>query len=290
MQFEFHWAISPLVCKMFEAKLGKASLLKKLIDAIKDLVTDAPFDCSESAMCLQAMDGSHVALVTMKLGVGLFDAYRCDRNVNIGLSMKNMAVALKCAGSDDTCQIRYDDTENENVLFTFIDEKHRRTQDVTLKLMDLDVESLGVPDQKYAAIIDISSAEFQKVVTDLTAFSDTLTISCSKGQVIFEATGGENGGNVVTYTSEEEVPDEMDDDNDSKKGDSGIKISVTESVKLSFSIKYLTQFAKATKLSDRVRLSMSNRVPIVVEYPIEDDGHLKFYLAPKIEEEGDMED
>lgn len=42
-----------LILNMFEAKLSKASLLKKLIDAIKDLVNDAPFDCSEHSMCLQ---------------------------------------------------------------------------------------------------------------------------------------------------------------------------------------------------------------------------------------------
>ncbi|VDM85370.1 unnamed protein product [Strongylus vulgaris] len=54
---------------MFEAKLANAALLKKIIEAIKDLVTDAPFDCSESAMCLQAMDSSHVALVSLKLEV-----------------------------------------------------------------------------------------------------------------------------------------------------------------------------------------------------------------------------
>lgn len=38
---------------MFEAKLGQAALLKKVIESIKDLVTDAPFDCSENALCLQ---------------------------------------------------------------------------------------------------------------------------------------------------------------------------------------------------------------------------------------------
>ncbi|VDL66147.1 unnamed protein product [Nippostrongylus brasiliensis] len=54
---------------MFEAKLANAALLKKIIEAIKDLVTDAPFDCSESAMCLQAMDSSHVALVSLKMEV-----------------------------------------------------------------------------------------------------------------------------------------------------------------------------------------------------------------------------
>jgi proliferating cell nuclear antigen len=123
--------------------------------------------------------------------------------------------------------------------------------------MDIDAEHLGVPDQKYSAVIDMSSAEFQKVVTDLTPFSDTITIGASKGQVVFEASGNENGGNVVTYTSEDEVKEDMGEDEEKKDEDgNGVQISVTESVKLSFSIKYLTQFAKATKLSNRVRLSM----------------------------------
>ncbi len=42
---------------MFEAKLGEAALFKRIVDAIKDLVTDAPFDCSEGAFCLQVRKG-----------------------------------------------------------------------------------------------------------------------------------------------------------------------------------------------------------------------------------------
>lgn len=38
---------------MFEAKLAAAALLKKIVEAVKDLVTDAPFDCTENSMCLQ---------------------------------------------------------------------------------------------------------------------------------------------------------------------------------------------------------------------------------------------
>jgi proliferating cell nuclear antigen len=40
---------------MFEAKFSNAGLFKKIIEAIKDLVSDAPFDCSESSMCLQVV-------------------------------------------------------------------------------------------------------------------------------------------------------------------------------------------------------------------------------------------
>ena len=35
-----------------------------------------------------------------------------------------------------------------------------------------------------------------------------------------------------------------------------------------------------------VIISMSPDVPVVIEYPIGDVGHIKFYLAPKIEEDG----
>jgi len=38
---------------MFEAKLNAASLLKKLMDAIKDIVTDVPFDCTDTGMSIQ---------------------------------------------------------------------------------------------------------------------------------------------------------------------------------------------------------------------------------------------
>jgi len=274
---------------MFEAKLQKASLLKKLIDAIRELVTDAPFDCSESAMSLQAMDGSHVALVSMRLGSGIFDTYRCDRTINIGLSTKNMATALKCAGNDDTCLIRYDENADDSVTLSFVDDKHRRKQDITMKLMDIDTEHLGVPDQKYSAIIEMSSNEFKKVMGDLSSFSDTVTITASKGQVVFESGAGESGQNVVTFNSDEEVRDDMSDDGD-KKNETAVTITVTENVKLGFSVKYFNHFAKASSLSNRVRLSMTNRVPIVVEFGIEDDGFLKFYLAPKIDEDNEMED
>lgn len=44
-------------------------------------------------------------------------------------------------------------------------------------------------------------------------------------------------------------------------------------------------FAKASSLSSVVKLSMSKDLPLVVEYTFDDIGHLKFYLAPKIEDE-----
>ncbi|KAH7729313.1 PCN-1 protein [Aphelenchoides avenae] len=259
---------------MFEAKLGQAAILKRITEAIKDLVTDAPFDCTEGSMCLQAMDASHVALVSLKLEVGLFESYRCDRTISLGLSLANMSKALKCSNNDDTCMIRFEDNE-DSVTFTFEDTKKNKKQDVTMKLMDIDNEHLGIPDQKYSVQIEMPSAEFQKTCKDLAMFSDSLTITATKSGVVFKG-AGDTGGNVVTYGK---------DDSDEAEDDTRVDIEVKEAVSLNFSIKYMNQFAKATSLSNRVRISMCNNVPVVIEYGIEENGFLRFYLAPKIDDE-----
>lgn len=62
-------------------------------------------------------------------------------------------------------------------------------------------------------------------------------------------------------------------------------IDMNEAVSLTFALRYLNSFTKATTLSNTVTLSMSKELPVVVEYKIADIGYIRFYLAPKIEEE-----
>ena len=57
---------------------------------------------------------------------------------------------------------------------------------------------------------------------------------------------------------------------------------MAEPVSLTFSLKYLVNFCKASGLSDRVKLSLSSEVPLLVEYGMQDNSYLRFYLAPKV--------
>lgn len=72
---------------MFEARLVQSSILKKVLEAIKELLNEATFDCSESGIQLQAMDNSHVSLVSLNLRSDGFDKYRCDRNLSMGINL-----------------------------------------------------------------------------------------------------------------------------------------------------------------------------------------------------------
>ena len=79
---------------MFEARLAQGAVLKKVLDSVKDLVTDANFEADPSeGFKLQAMDSSHVSLVSLKLHANGFEHYRCDRPLTMGMNLMNMVRA-----------------------------------------------------------------------------------------------------------------------------------------------------------------------------------------------------
>ena len=91
---------------MFEARLQQGELLRKIIDSIKDLVTDANFDCSATGFGLQAMDSSHVSLVALLLRADGFEHYRCDRGLSMGMNLANFAKMLKVLPSTPRHRVR----------------------------------------------------------------------------------------------------------------------------------------------------------------------------------------
>jgi proliferating cell nuclear antigen len=95
---------------MFEARLTQASLWKKILESIKDLVTDANFDCSSSGIALQAMDSSHVSLVSLLLRSDGFEHYRCDKSLALGINLTSFSKILKCSGNDDIVTLKAEDS------------------------------------------------------------------------------------------------------------------------------------------------------------------------------------
>jgi len=264
---------------MFEAKVGQASLLKKILESLKDLVTDANFDCSPTGVALQAMDSSHVSLVSMLLTAEGFSEYRCDRGLQLGISLGSMAKILKCAGNDDTVNLKAKEG-GDTIEFTFENPKQNKLSQFELKLLDIDADALGIPETDYQSVIKMPASEFQRICRDLTILGDTVVIAATKKGVKFSVSGEMGKGDITVKPSA--GADEKEDEQ--------VTINIEEPVSLTFALRYLNFFTRATSLSATVTLSMSKDVPLVVEYPItgkenEQIGHVRFYLAPKIEED-----
>ncbi|ORY88142.1 proliferating cell nuclear antigen, N-terminal domain-domain-containing protein [Leucosporidium creatinivorum] len=173
---------------MLEARLNQAETLKKVLEAVKELVTDANFDCTDEGIKLQAMDNSHVALVSLHLNATGFSNYRCDRDMSLGMSLASLQKIIKCAGNNDVVTLRAD--ESHDVLgLLFENKEHDRVGEYEMKLMDIDQEHLGIPDTVYDAEIMLPSAEFARIIRDLKELGESVKIEVSKDGVRFSSEG-----------------------------------------------------------------------------------------------------
>ncbi|KAI0085859.1 proliferating cell nuclear antigen, N-terminal domain-containing protein [Irpex rosettiformis] len=256
---------------MLEAKLSEAAILKRLLDAIKELVTDANFECNEEGITLQAMDNSHVALVAVKLAASGFKKYRCDRPMPLGVNLTSLTKVLKCAKDDDTCTLKASD-DGDLLNFVYEARNTDRIAEYELKLMDIDSDTLGIPDTEYDARVTMPSAEFGRIVRDLSMLGESVRIEVSKEGVRFASEGEAANGSVLLKSTE--LPSGGEKKN-------AVRIELNSHVNLTFSLKYLVNFSKSTSLSSVVQLMMSNDVPLLVSYEF-GQGHIHYYLAPKI--------
>ncbi|CAK0822368.1 unnamed protein product [Prorocentrum cordatum] len=258
---------------VLEAQLQQAMLLKKVVDAMKDLCKDVNFDCSEKGLQVQSMDSSHVALVSLLLRESAFAEFKCDRPTSLGMNVDSLGKILKMCGQNDSLKLR---AQNDADVVSFQCESGEddRIADFDLKLMQIESEHMEIPEQHYKVVAKLPSAEFQKICRDLKEFGETMQVKATKEGITFTVQGDMGAGNVMLKPRAAE------------KTEDAVSLTVHEPVSATFALRYLVNFAKAAPLCGTVELGLGPDAPLLVRYNLEnaDNGHLQFYLAPKIDE------
>ena len=107
---------------MFEATLEQGDVFKKIIGAIGDLVQDANFECDAEGMRLQAMDSSHVSLVSLWLAKDAFSNFQCDKPCSLGINFASLAKVLKLSKANDSLTLRMENEKSDTVALIFTDQ------------------------------------------------------------------------------------------------------------------------------------------------------------------------
>merc|ERR1711924_314618 len=143
---------------VLEAHLQQAVLLKKVVDAMKDLCKDVNFDCSEKGLQVQSMDSSHVALVSLLLRESAFSEFKCDRATLLGMNVDSLGKIFKMCGPTDSLKLKWQN-EADTVNFQCESGEDDRIADFELKLMQIESEHMEIPEQQYKVVAKLPSAE-----------------------------------------------------------------------------------------------------------------------------------
>ncbi|KAH9600851.1 Proliferating cell nuclear antigen [Trypanosoma melophagium] len=284
---------------MLEAQVQQANLWKRLVECINGLVNEANFDCNPGGLSIQAMDTSHVALVHMLLRDDCFTKYQCERNSILGLNLASLSKVLKIIEASDSLTLRHED-DCDVVTLTSENVDRSRKCEYQLKLLEIEAEAMCIPQLDYKATVTLSSQEFAKIVRDMTVFGETVTIEIGREGVKFSSAGDVGEGYAFLRSvgvpgapagRKAEVKAEEDEDGGAGgRGKTeakavGVEVRMDEPITLSFALRFMNIFAKGATLSDRVSLNFAKGSPCMVEFSIDQVGYLRYYLAPKVDDE-----
>lgn len=145
--------------------------------------------------------------------------------------------------------------------------------DFEMNLMSIDTEHRTIPEFEYDAIVQLPSSEFQTICRNLgtSTGGKSIMISCTENHIKFSAVGLISSGSIVfEQTGMTHGPADA------------VVINMIRPIELEFPLRYLSIFTKASSLSDSVSLTMSTRVPCVLEYKMNEFDYVRFYFASMI--------
>ena len=256
---------------ILEVKTVQSSAFRILIEALKEILTDANLEFDDSGIKIMAMDSSHTVLVHLKLNADSFEEFKCVNKLILGINMINLFKLIKTMSNNDTLTL-YVEEENQSVLGIKIENSEKNTiTRYKLNLMDLHEEQIQIPPTIFESVITLPSSDFQKICRDMHNLADDIEIKSLGSQLIFNCKG--------EFASQETCIGEAN---------SGMTFvqnqNPDEIVQGLFALKHLVLFSKCTNLCNSIELYLKNDYPLIIKYTVASLGSIKLCLAPKMEE------
>jgi proliferating cell nuclear antigen len=238
-------------------KLDHPKLFSEIISIISELVLEVRLKISKQGLKIIAIDPANVAMVSFKLPETAFSELDVGEKEILGVNLENLKAVLRRIKPGSILIM----SKEENELKIQI--KDKVTREFNLALIDVEGEEKEIPSLEFASKVEMSSLDFAEAIEDCGVVADSCSFISDSGKFIIQARGSLN-------SFKSEFGDEVE--------------IVAEDAKSKYSLEYLQKMIKATKITDKVRISFANDYPLKLDFAtpfIE----LSFVLAPRVENE-----
>lgn len=257
---------------IFELITVQTSAFRILIEALKEILTDANIELNKEGIKIMSMDPSHTILVHIRLESHKFEKFvinlDSEEDYTIGISMLCLYKLIKTMSNSDTLSL-YIEKDDPNRLGIRIENGEKNSlSKYKLNLMDLPQQKINIPPATFESVLTMPSNDFQKICRDMHNIAEDIEMKSVGKQLVFSCKGD--------YAEQETIFGETD------LGMSFIENNNSDDVIQGvFALKHLILFTKCTNLCNSIELYLKNDYPLIIKYDIASLGNVKLCLAPK---------
>lgn len=245
-------------------KTSQVVQIKTLMDVLKDLLTEVNLRFDDAGIKIVSLDPGRMGMV--HVSICHLENYFCARSpFYAGIYVGYLYKILRSVNTSHhlECRVREDEPK---IMELVVSNGDKRTQTVhRLKLLDLDVEEINIPNVDFEYVISMPSAEFQKNIKELSHISNLVTIRGS-GKLIQFICNGDLGETCIEISP---TP-------------SGLnwlhKDAVKETFEGTYFLKYLERFSRG-QVDSTVEIYFKQDYPLIMRYEMT-IGSLRFCVAP----------
>jgi proliferating cell nuclear antigen len=254
---------------LFEVKTVQSGAFRTLIEALKEILTEANLEFDSQGIKIVAVDETHTVLVYLRLHADRFENFYCPVKHVLGVNMIYLFKLIKTMGNNDSLTL-YLPASNPNKLGIRMENSEKSTiTNYFLKLFDTNVDEIQIPNLNFSNIIHMPSLDLQKICRDMNALGEKLDveITSSGSDLVFRCEGD--------FAEQETVMSE--NNNTMKVQKTGTPNEVVQGI---FQLKHLVLFTKCTSLCPSIEMYLKNDYPIILKYTVANLGEVKLVLAP----------
>jgi proliferating cell nuclear antigen len=246
---------------------------RTLMTALKDILLETNISFQPDGIRIINMDKSHTILVHLYLAASNFEFYECKKEkIIIGVNMFHLFKLINSIDNDDTLTIYIENNDYfdgivSHLALRFENGNIKQCKTQKLKLIEPEQDELEVPDVKFSSIINLPSADFQKIIRDLSCLADKLEIKSVGNELIFKCQGQFASAEIHRAEADESMKFILKQDS-------------SKVIQGEFSLKNLGYFIKCTNLCPQIEVYLENDLPLVVKYNVASLGEIKLGLVP----------
>jgi proliferating cell nuclear antigen len=250
-----------------QVQIENADDMKRIFDAMKEVVKEVNLNISSGGMECSAMDSSHVAFCKLTIPSTSCTYYKTEGDYVIGLHIPTLCKFLASCDKEDAVELKYSPDNQDILEIKFVSRDLKRQSNFNYKLLHIDSEELNVPEIQFAALITLPYSMLNGIIKNLLLIGDTVNITLNEEGVTFSVPNSDIGSGGTTLVDSDDV-----------------KIERNEACSLTFSLRYFHMFTKSNITQGNASIGIKNETPMMLECHAGGTGIMRYYMAPKVDE------
>lgn len=254
---------------------NKCEIFSGIFHNLRTFVDNINIQFSNQGIHLQTMDNSRVSVFELNIPAKWFDQYLCELEdgIVLGISSNIASKILNARDKEQHIKFTYENSNRDHLYVEFSTENKTKTifdKNFEMPLVDMDEETLQIPEIDYTAEFSLNSSVFSSLINQLKTFGETVEISCSEENITLHSHSVDSGKMSVEIKN-----DDL----------SEFSIVEDESLNLSFSLHYLHSICMYQKISKEISIYLCDNYPLKIAYDLGEQAYIHFYLAPKMNDD-----